>query len=277
MKQSLLLARLSWPLSVCMNLSGLLIISLSLALTPEHHWSRDLVTELGIAPTSAGIVGFVYEHLLRSALLEQIKGELAGIVNTDAKRLGIDEIYEGRANKVNRVKLPDPIRSGRSEVLFMGLALYAIIIDHKSLLEEALARGCHVRFLMFNMNSSSASLLNSSLSSSDNLISVLKGSFSEVLHFAQRHSRTGLVEARLYDIVPTFGAVAIDRNESDGHLYIELNCYASSGEQCPGFKLRRQPGGLFYNYNRQINELWEAAKAPTIHSNSSQPGGGSLN
>jgi hypothetical protein len=70
------------------------------------------------------------------------------------------------------------------------------------------------------------------------------------------------VEVKLYDVVPTFGAVAIDRNEPDGRLYIELNCYASSGDQCPGFKLRSQPGGLFHTYNRQITELWHAAKIP---------------
>src|SRR5512133_4118455 len=51
---------------------------------------------------------------------------------------------------------------GRNEVLFMGLALYTIINEHRSLLEDALARGCHIRFLMFDMfdmNSSGASLL----------------------------------------------------------------------------------------------------------------------
>jgi hypothetical protein len=91
------------------------------------------------------------------------------------------------------------------------------------------------------------------------LIENLKGSFGSVLAFGDKHGAGAKVEVRLFDIVPTFGAVAIDRDEADGTLFIELNCYSSSGDQCPGFKLENKPNGLFYTYDRQITALWKQA------------------
>jgi hypothetical protein len=69
MSNSRLLSRLTWSLSLTIMLAGFVIIVLGVGLTPAGHWSRDLVTEIGIACVSAGIVGFVYEHLLRRELL----------------------------------------------------------------------------------------------------------------------------------------------------------------------------------------------------------------
>jgi hypothetical protein len=264
LNKSSLLTRLSWSLSVTIMLSGFTIIALSLGLTPEHHWTRELSTEIGIAAVSAGIVGFVYEHLLRSELMDQVKAELSDIVDTDARRLGIAAIYESRTKKSDRVKLPDLIRGARKEIMFVGLALYTIINEYRPYLEEALSRGCNVRFLVFDLDSPRAEVLNASLSGGD-LIDILKGSFTAVLAFAAHHSAGGKVEVRLYDVVPTFGVVAVDRAEADGRLFVELNCYSSSGDQCPGFSLEKKPNGLFYNYDRQITALWNAARDPMAH------------
>jgi hypothetical protein len=237
---------------------GFIVISLAVWLVPSGNWVKDLFIEIGIAAVSAGIVGFVYEHLLRRELLDQVKVELADIVDTDARRLGIAEIYESRTKKADRVKLPDLIRNARTEVLFVGLGLYAIINEYRTYLEEALVRGCRLRFLIFDLPGPHAQVLDASLGAGD-LIDNLKGAVSAVLAFAAKHAANGKVEVRLFDIVPTFGAIAIDRGEGDGSLFVELNCYASSGDQCPGFKLEKKPNGLFYTYDRQITSLWENA------------------
>jgi hypothetical protein len=244
--------------------SGFVVIALAQAL-PEAHWTRLFVTEIGIAAASAGIVGFVYEHLLRRELLDQVKAELADVVDTDAKRLGIVEIYESRTRKADRVKLPDVIRQARSEIIFVGLGFYTIINEYRTYLEDAISRGCTLRFLIFNLPGPSAQLLNASLSAGD-LIDNLAGAFKSVLAFSAKHAPTGKVDLRLFDVVPTFGCIAIDRDDGDGFLLVELNCYSSSGDQCPGFKLERKPNGLFYNYNRQITMLWESAAALQVGS-----------
>ena len=83
-----------------------------------------------------------------------------------------------------------------------------------------------------------------------------------MLNFASKHAATGRVEVRLFDVVPTFGVIAIDRSEGDGTLFVELNCYSSSGDQCPGFKLEKRPNSLFYSYDRQITALWRDSKSP---------------
>jgi hypothetical protein len=98
-----------------------------------------------------------------------------------------------------------------------------------------------------------------------------------VLHVSLRPElrprSAGKTEVRVYDIVPTFGAVAVDRAEADGRLFVELNCYSSSGDQCPGFKLEKKPNGLFYTYDRQITSLWNAARAPEVPATKEYPVG----
>jgi hypothetical protein len=259
MRNSTLLMRFTWSLSAIIMLVGVIVIAVSLWLAPAGHWIRDLFLEIGIAGVSAGIIGFVYEHLLRRELLDQVKSELSDIVDTDARRLGIAEIYETRTKKADRVKLPLVIREANTDIVFVGLGLYTIINEHRTYLEEAIARGCNLRFLIFDVNSPDARVLDASLGAGE-LVSSLSGSFSAVQAFAQRHAASGKVAVRVFDIVPTFGAVAVDRGEADGRLFVELNCYASSGDQCPGFKLERKQNGLFYTYDRQITALWSNAK-----------------
>jgi hypothetical protein len=257
-----LLTRLTWSLSFTISLGGFVIIALAVGVLPEGHWVRDLIVEIGVACVSAGIVSFVYENLIRRDLLDQVKTELADIIDTDARRLGITEIYESRTRKSDRVKLPTLIREARTEIMFVGLGLSTLVNEYRVYLEEALARGCTLRFLVFDLSSPHSKLLDASLGAGD-LIENLKVSFGAVLSFAAKYADSGNVEVRLFDIVPTFGAVAIDRGEGHGSLFIELNCYASSGDQCPGFKLEKRPNGLFYNYDRQIMSLWtDAAGIP---------------
>jgi hypothetical protein len=196
--------------------------------------------------------------LLRRELLDQVKAELAEVVDTDAKRLGIVEIYESRARKTERVRLPFLIRDARTEIMFVGLGLYTIINEYRTYLEEAIARGCAVQFLIFNLPGPSAQLLNDSLSAGD-LVDNLTGAYNTVLAFTAKHRSSGKVALRLFDVVPTFGSIAVDRGEGHGFLLIELNCYSSAGDQCPGFRLEKKPNGLFYNYDRQITALWQNA------------------
>jgi hypothetical protein len=188
MNKPVLLRRLSWSLSITITVSGFIIIAVSLGLTPEHHWTRELCTEICIAGASAGIVGFVYEHLLRSELLDQVKAELelADIVDTDARRLGVAEIYESRTKKTDRVKLPDLINGANEEIMFVGLGLYTIINEYRVYLEKALVRGCVLRFLMFNQASPHGDILNASLSRGD-LIDNLKGAYNAVMAFASKN------------------------------------------------------------------------------------------
>jgi hypothetical protein len=153
------------------------------------------------------------------------------------------------------------------EIMFVGLGLYTIINEYREYLEQALARGCTVRFLMFNLDSSNTEVLNASLGKGD-LVDNLKGSFNAVLAFAATPCPDGKVEIRLFNVVPTFGAVAVDRHEGNGRLFVELNCYSSSGDQCPGFKLEKKPNSLFYTYDRQITSLWNDAEPATLSGNS---------
>jgi hypothetical protein len=267
MPTSPLLTRFTYSLGLVIMLTGFAVIALAHAL-PEGHWLRLFVTEIGIAGASAGIVGFVYEHLLRRALLAEVTDELVRVVNADAQRLGIAEIYESRVEKAERIKLSHLIEEARTEIMFVGLGLATIITQYGNHLEKAIARGCAVRFLAFNVPGPSAQWLAASLTGGGKLPEDLNEAFETVSAFSAEHEPSGKVDFRTYNIIPTFGCIAFDRADGNGFLLIELNCYLSSGDQCPGFKLEKRPKGLFYNYNRQIDELWKRATVfdPAIQS-----------
>ena len=254
-----LLTRFTWSMSVVLGLLGLLVIALSQWQLPEHHWVREFSTEIGIAAASGGIVGFVYEHLIRRDLLDQVRAQLRAIVDADAQRFGVAAIFDSRTDKASRVVLRELLGTAERELLLFGIGLAPIVTEHADELERAAQRGCQIKLLLFDVASGAATLLEDSLGKGD-LIDNLRGSFGSAVALEQKAQRPGSIEVRLYDVVPTFGAVAIDRENSDGRLFVELNCFRSSGDQCPGLELRKVPGGIFHNYNRQITTLWDSAR-----------------
>jgi hypothetical protein len=259
MARQSMLRRYTWSLSAVLGLGGFIIIALAQWLIPERAgWYRDLPTEIGIAITSGGIVGFVYENLIRSDLVDEIKTILADIVDTDARRLGITAIFDSRTDKSRRVQLKSLIQDARKELMFVGVGLGPIMTEYSDDLSGAMARGCDVRFLIFDLRNGPAGVLEASLGKGD-LIANLTGSFGSAISFLRTDETHRKFELRVFDVVPTFGAVAVDRAEGDGRIFLELNCFHSSGDQCPGFALEKRAGGLFYTYDRQIAELWRGA------------------
>jgi hypothetical protein len=142
----------------------------------------------------------------------------------------------------------------------MGLALNTVMSNYRKQLSEAIGQNRTIKFLIFDLESPAPTLeiLERSLGMGDS-IEDLKRAFKRVLAFAKQYAQTGKVEVRLFDAIPTFGAVAIDRDENRGFLIVELNCYSSPGEECPSLRLEKKPGGLFHIYDRQITNLWNAA------------------
>jgi hypothetical protein len=255
----MLLTRYIWSLSALLGALGMIIIAIAQWTIPEHSWIKDFTTEIGIAAASGGIVGFIYEHLIRRDLLEQVRHQLQDIVDADSRRLGITAIYDSRTDKQRRVTLRGLIQSAERELVFLGIGLGPIINEHGDDLDRIMARGCRVKFLIFDLHAGPAAVLEASLGKGD-LIDNLRGSFGSALAMDRKCKTPGCFELRLFDVVPTFGAIAIDRTEANGRIYVELNCFRSPGDQCPGFELAKLPSGLFHNYNRQITDLWQAAR-----------------
>lgn len=254
-----LLTRYMWSLSSLLGLAGLITIGVAQRALPDQAWLRGFMIEIGSAAASGGIVGFVYEHLIRRDLLDQVRRELAEIVDPDSRRLGIGAIYDSRTDKTRRVALRSLIQGAGKELMFVGVGLGPVMSEHSDDLDQAMARGCAVRFLLFDLCDGPAAVLEASLGKGD-LIQNLTGSFASAMLFEQDHRPGRSFELRLFGVVPTFGAIAVDRSEGDGRIYVELNCFGSSGDQCPGFALDKRPGGLFHTYDRQISALWMSAR-----------------
>jgi hypothetical protein len=175
--------RLTFLLGASMILLGALFIALG-AWYFEKEGAKQFLFEIGIAALSAGMVGLVYNSVVRSDFLDQVKGQLEKILNADAPRLGIKHIYETRTTKNDDVKLPHLIDQARSEIMFVALGLHTVIHSHQRPLIKAIAKNVKIRFLIFNVESPNAKILDQTLGER-NLANTLKGSFSKVLCLGQ--------------------------------------------------------------------------------------------
>jgi Domain of unknown function (DUF5919) len=253
MEKSTPVVRLTVIISGAMILIGLLlIVSSNLPQFDKDSWPQRSFIEIGIALLSAGTVGFAYDSLVRGDFLAQIKDQLITIIDADARRLGITEIYGDRSDKIRRMQLHELIEKAKSEIIFVGLGLNITMTQYERHLEAAIARNVKIRMLIFDLESQNAMVLEHSLGTGY-LINDLKSAFDAVLRFAAKYPNA--VELRKFHIVPPFGAIAIDRDQHDGFLIVELYCYNSLGFECPGMRLEKKAGGLFSAYDRQITDL----------------------
>src|ERR1700738_2293543 len=248
--------RMTFLLAAFMGAVGVALLAIGAA--GAEVPTKQVLFEMGIAALSAGFVGVAYDSVVRRDFLHQVKQQLETILYGDALRLGVTDIYETRTKKIQKYDFPKVCEGARSEIMIVGLGLNSIIHAFQRHLVQAIARNVKIKFLIFNLEglASTLEMLDRSLAP-DELVPDLKRSFKRVVDFANEYAQTGKVEAHIFNVIPTFGAVAIDREEDNGFLIVELNCYSSPGEECPSLRLEKKPGGLFHTYDRQITQLWK--------------------
>ena len=245
--------------SIIIFLLGFILILVSyLTQAKPGEFLRDIPKDFGSVLCSIGVVSLVYELLIRRQLINDYHDELSSILNPDARALGLNAIFANRSEKMRRGYLLEPlIRSAQNELICVGLSLYQVL-EHRDLIRRKAIAGCAFHFVIFDFNCDSLVILDRSLGRGYGRLPTYIGDptyrFQELL---SEISALGIPEdrfsVRLYDFVPTFGMIALDRNQAVGRIIVELNGVGVEGAVCPGFELVRISDGWFDFFSSQID------------------------
>src|ERR1051326_421054 len=199
----------------------------------------DVLRDLGVVLCSIGLISLLYEILIRLQLLADYNDVLQKLLDPDTKKLGIRALFRDREDKSTRGRSLDALlRSTRKEMLCLGLGFYQFLPEKSDLLLAKIREGCSFRFLMFNPDSKHSAALDLSLGhGTESLINFLRAQRNYFIEFAGLLEKEGLahgLQVKTYDLVPTFGALAVDGKEPDGFLVVELYGVGVEGSVCPG-------------------------------------------
>jgi hypothetical protein len=241
----------------------------------------DILRDLGIVLCSIGLISLLYEMLIRRQLLTDYNNVLQQLLDPDTKKLGIQALFRDREDKTSRGRSLDALlRNARKEIFCIGLGFYQFLPEKRDLILARIREGCSFRFLMFNPNSEHAAALDESLGyGTDSLINFLRAQQNYFIEFAKSLNEQqlgGRLQVKTYDLVPTFGAIAVDPNESGGCLIVEFYGAAVEGSVCPGVEIIGKSGAWHDFYNRQMEELWRKGGGLVAPSSTARPENASL-
>jgi hypothetical protein len=227
-------------------------------------WS-EIERDFGIILCSIGLISILYEMLIRRQLIADYSNALRDIIDPDTRRLGVSALFENRDDKTHRGRSIDALlRSTNKELLCVGLGFYQFLPEKRDLLLAKLREGCTFRFLIFDAGSETARALDKSLGyGNGSLVAFLHAQQNYFVEFLTLLEKEGVLkerfEVRVYDVVPTFGALHLDPKSARGRLIIELFGHRVEGAICPGVELMNLGSGWYTFYERQISELWDAS------------------
>ena|ERR1700688_4534181 len=258
-------------LSIIVLLLG--IIALSWSHFGDTTTSRSLLNEmardLGIVLCSIGLISMLYELLIRRLLIADYNNALRELIDPDTRKLGVSALFRDREDKTMRGRSIDALlRSTRKEMICIGLGFYQFLPEKRDLLLAKLKEGCSFRFLIFDTESKNAAALDQSLGDGDSsLLTFLRAQRSYFDDFLSKLHSYGIAESnfqvRLYDSIPTFGALQLDRALPGGRMVIEFYGHRVEGAVCPGAEVTE--GSSWYTfYDRQMTALWGDGKALSV-------------
>jgi hypothetical protein len=258
-------------LSIIVLLLG--IIALSWSHFGDTATPRSLLNEmardLGIVLCSIGLISMLYELLIRRLLIADYNNALRELIDPDTRKLGVSALFRDREDKTMRGRSIDALlRSTRKEMICIGLGFYQFLPEKRDLLLAKLKEGCSFRFLIFDTESKNAAALDQSLGDGDgSLLTFLRAQRGYFDDFLSRLTSYGIAESsfqvRLYDSVPTFGALQLDSTLPGGRMIVEFYGHRAEGAVCPGVEITE--GSSWYTfYDRQMTALWGDGKALSV-------------
>lgn len=270
----------------------------------KNQWSRSTATSLAfrildwlqaILVVLAGVslildtYGFMEIKLIRDNLLKLIFLLICGLVITSfaERRFKLQKIEDLLIDKYglgakmqtlgvgnfypHRRALPvleDFLDNAKSDVLIVGISLYAMIGQHRDWFENKIRKeGCKFRFL-----------LPASLPEKENLVYLadeatvadtaddLRKTFNQVVDLAQKTSGNpkgkNKVEIRVFDFVPPMGIIMLDGQARTGRIRVEIYPYAGAVDKRPSFDLipTESGEGLYEHFRARYEDLWKNSR-----------------
>jgi hypothetical protein len=221
--------------------------------------SADVVASV----TLATLALLAYGNIGSRSNVERLEDEIATL-SIDVRENALRRVRAENFFVSERPKSAE-LESART-IGVIGSTLSRTVIEYAGVFERRLASGASICCATIDPKSgagSQAVLRSYGVSEESFYESRVKPTVDLLRILNSLSGKTGSLELRLLPYVPSFGIIAIDPNEADGVIYVEIYRHKSLEENAV-FKLEREHDQRWYDYFfRQYAVLWESARQAT--------------
>jgi len=206
--------------------------------------------------------------LLAFLAIDSIVERLDLLANIEQKITSIQKTVNSKTNTADLIKrrqdfprLEQIIDEARDEIWVTGVTLDAII-TMISLFEAKLQEGCNLRFMALDPSGKSIDLA-ARYYGNDAELSATRIR-ANLAYLASRLQSTdkGSVEIRVLDQLFPSGYIAIDPNNREGQMLIQLYLYRIDSEIAPILTISKESGEQWFSlYMLQLEKAWNDAQA----------------
>jgi len=239
--------------------AGMVLASFWIRTThPDSVWV-DLLLNVGATLISTALLAFLYQRFGSESLIHQIAEMRRSLVIVQRSfELGLRDMWHERRD-IPREMWNTFTASAESEVWLLGVAELGFADDETfhDIVSDGTARGCHYRFLILDPTSPTVNevRLEGGAQGVQGRIRLAIRKFQAMRE--QNAGKQGLVELRVYADVPQVSIV-----RSDNELLVTPYMLCLPGNLCFTFHVQNVPRGIFKQYVRHFETIWERAHVP---------------
>ncbi len=250
-------------LAIVMLLLGIIIALLS---TGNTSTIGVLAQNVGLALVVAGLIAtfqeVIWVPLRRNEIregFERVSAEtkqgfntISGLVSKTLD-LGITDVWRERRS-IPPGMWNEFTKDARQEVWLFGVAEsgFANDDDFWEILGDGAARGCNYKILLLNPDSPYFRDWDEKDKHDNSKIIAANRIFRQLVE--QHRGKSGKVEFRVYNEVPTLSIV-----RADGEMLVTFYMSSVRGDYSPTLRIQNKPNGLFVQYMKQFNRVWNVA------------------
>jgi len=216
---------------------------------------------------STAVLAFIYQRFGSKELLHQIAEMRRSLVIAQrGLDLGLRDMWRERRH-VPRLNTQHNMwnsfsKAGRSEVWLLGIAEFGFATDpdFAEIVSEGTAQGCCFRFLLLDPTSVAASEIDVKEGGGQQVQGRIRRALYSFLGMQKNNvGKRGSVEVRLYSDTPRVSIV-----RSDNELLVTPYMPPLRGEDCFTFHVQEVSKGVFNQYLRHFENIWENAQKPPV-------------
>jgi len=228
---------------------------------PNSIWV-DLLINIGATLIATPVLAFLYQRFGSQNLLHQIAEMRRSLIITQrGLELGIRNMWPERRRILNNM-WNTFTAAAQSEVWLFGVAElgFAEDEDFHRIVSDGTARGCHYRFLLLDPSSDAAE----EIDNKEGGVRQVQGRIRSALRQfqavqKQNAGKRGIIEIRLYASIPHVSIV-----RSDDELLLTQYMWPLVGNSCFTYHVQNVTGGIFPQYAKYFETIWENAHPITV-------------
>ena len=227
--------------------------------------------EFALLIAMIGVVSFGYEIFLRELTFNEYKSALREIVNPDAVRLGITNIFKNRSELGRNISFDKLFKNVKKEIFIGGSSLLSIATNSRDLLKEKVLSGTTVKLLLMDPGSPVVEMISRQAGAKATFKDEIRTSLlllhklKEEIEHDSDSSRSGELIVHTYNMIPSHSFIAIDSGEPSGMIVADIGPYLGRNLPRPSMVVSKKKNGM-YDYWQEMNELlWKESKLYQYH------------